>query len=198
MNKKAVASKGKIFVISGPSGSGKTTLRDRLLKDKALKRKLAKSVSLTTRPKRSKEKEARDYFFVKESEFKRRLDAKKILEWTKYLGYYYGTPKGFVDRKLKAGRVIVLCLDLKGAKRIGRLYPGNSVTIFINPPSVATLEQRIKGRCTKTAKEEIMRRIRLAKAEMNKACHYDYCLVNENLDRAAREFKKIILKESAV
>ena len=90
---------GKIFVISGPSGSGKTTLRDCLLKDKKVKSLFAKSVSFTTREKRTAEIEGRDYFYISEKEFKKKLRAKKILEWTKYLGYYYATPRDFVSQR---------------------------------------------------------------------------------------------------
>ena len=187
--------RGKIFVISGPSGSGKTTLRDRLLKDASLKREFAKSVSFTTRLKRSKERHGRDYFFLKTAEFKRRLKAKEILEWTKYLGYYYGTSRSFVTKQLERGKSIILCLDLKGALRVKRLFPRNSATIFVLPPSLKTLRERIEKRCQKTKKAEIARRLKLAKEELNGSRHYDYTIVNNDLGRAVRELRKIVLKE---
>jgi guanylate kinase len=124
---------GRIFVVSGPSGSGKTTLLKRALAGKFLKKKFVKSVSITTRPKRSGEREARDYFFVKPLEFRRLNKAKKILEWTRYLGYYYGTKKEFLEERLIEGKHLALCLDHKGALRLKKLYPKNTVTIFVDP-----------------------------------------------------------------
>jgi len=187
----------KIFVISGPSGSGKTTLVARLLKERALKRRLVKSVSLTTRPKRSGEREGRDYFFLTPEEFSRRLKAKKILEWTRYLGYDYATLKDFVEAQLAKGKHLVLCLDLRGAERIQELYPKNTVLIFVAPPSLEALWERIKKRCRKTKREEIKKRLRLARREVLAAARYDYCLVNADLRETLERLKQIIRKETA-
>lgn len=195
MKLKQGAIKGLIFVISGPSGSGKTTLLKNLLKDRQLKKKLTKSVSFTTRPKRSGEREKRDYFFITEPQFKQELKAKKILEWTRYLGYYYATPRDFVEKQLKKDKHIILCLDLKGASRVKRLYPGNTVLIFIIPPSLGTLRERIGRRCNKTKKEEIRKRLKLAKAELRACRRYDYCLVNKNLQQAVKELGGLMLTE---
>lgn len=191
----ATRKRGLIFVVSGPSGSGKTTLRDNLLEDKTLKRKLSKSVSFTTRRRRTKERHGRDYFFITETDFKKKVRAKEILEWTKYLGYYYGTPRFLVEKQLSRGKNIILCLDLKGAIRIKRLYPKNSVTTFVLPPSIQTLRLRIEKRCHETKKEEIARRLKLAKEELSASRRYDYTIVNKNLERALRELKGIILQE---
>ena len=185
--------KGRIFVISGPSGSGKTTLAEKLTAGADFRRKFVKSVSFTTRPKRSGEKHGRDYFFISRQEFKKALQAKKILEWTRYLEYYYGTPKEFVDRQLESGKHMVMCLDLRGAKRIKRIYPRNSVTIFVEPPSLETLKERIAGRCSKTADAEIQQRLKLAKKELLEADKFDYSLVNKKLGNASRDLKKIVL-----
>ncbi len=186
---------GKIFVISGPSGSGKTTLLKRALLNKTLKRKLAKSISLTTRPKRSGEREAKDYFFVKPEEFRRLNKAKKVLEWTRYLGYYYGTKKDFVEDKLKKGRHLALCLDLRGALKIKKLYPKNAVAIFVEPPSINELRKRIEGRCPRTRPEEVERRVKLAVGELTHSRHYDYIVKNKNLARAETCLRDIIIKE---
>lgn len=188
--------KGLIFVISGPSGSGKTTLLDNLLKDKGLSKRLAKSVSLTTRPKRSGERNKRDYLFITQEQFRRKLESKKILEWTKYLGYYYATPRDLIENELKKGKHILLCLDLKGARSIKRLYPKNSVTVFVVPPSLQALKERIEGRCAKTKKAEIRKRLKLAREELLASASYDYSLANKNLNRAVQKLKEIILKES--
>ena len=184
-----------IFVVSGPSGSGKTTLLKRVLASKPLKKKLVKSISITTRPKRSGEREARDYFFVKPLEFQRLNKAKKILEWTRYLGYHYGTKKDFLEERLTSGKSLALCLDLKGALKLKKLYPENTVTIFIDPPSIRELRKRIEGRCSKTKQEEINRRIRLAVGELKNSRRYDYVLKNKNLSQAEEKLKEIILKE---
>lgn len=184
---------GKVFVISGPSGSGKTTLRDAVLKDSALKKKFAKSVSFTTRRSRSGERNGRDYFFITPAEFKRLLKAKKILEWTRYLGYYYATNRDFVTGKLKEGKSIMLCLDFKGAACVKRLFPADTVTIFIKPPSLRALHHRISRRCSRTKKEEVARRLKLARQEIKLAHKFDYCLVNKDLAQAVKELKGIIL-----
>jgi len=152
-------------------------------------------VSLTTRPRRTGEKEGRDYFFVSRRDFLKGLKAKKILEWTKYLGHCYGTPKDFVDCKLKAGKHIVLCLDLKGVRQIRRLYAGQAVTVFVMPPSIEELRWRISGRCVKTGKEEISRRLALAKKELAGSKDFDFCVVNKNLTQALNHLKKFILRK---
>lgn len=184
-----------IFVISGPSGSGKTTLLKKLLRSKKLKRKIVKSVSYTTRPKRPAEKEGREYFFIAQELFKKKLKAKKILEWTRYLGYYYATSREFVESQLKKGRHIIFCLDLKGALKIKRLYPENAVTIFIVPPSIEALRSRMERRCSETAETEIYNRLKLARQELLNRQKYDYCVVNKSLEQAISRLEKILLRE---
>lgn len=187
---------GLLFVISGPSGSGKTTLIQGLLAGKDLKKKIIRSISFTTRPRRPGEKEGRDYFFLTRKEFQEKLKEQKILEWTRYLGYDYGTSKDFVETHLRdSQRAVVLCLDVKGARQIKRFYPGNSITIFVSPPSLEVLEKRIKKRCARTQGEEIRRRLKLSRRELLKAPLYDYHLVNKDLEQAKRKLKEIIVKE---
>ncbi|MGD0336093.1 MAG: guanylate kinase [Candidatus Omnitrophota bacterium] len=188
--------KGLIFVISGPSGSGKTTLRDRLLEDKILRKRLAKPISFTTRPKRSKEQNGRDYYFINRVQFEAKKRAKKILEWTRYLGYYYATPKDYVQHQLRRGRDVVLCTDLKGVANIKRLYPFNNVSIFVRPPSLGALEKRITGRCHKTGKKEIKKRIGLAEKELRKASSCDYQVLNKRLSYALARLKGIVVKHT--
>ncbi len=188
---------GLIFIISGPSGSGKTTLAEKILGNKRLKNKLARSISFTTRPKRSGEQDKKDYFFLSEKRFKQAQKAKKILEWTKYLGYYYATPKDFIERQLNQAKHVILCLDLKGAFTVKRQYPGNTITIFVIPPSLDTLLHRITSRCNKTKEGEVKERLRLAQQELSACDKYDYCVVNKYLSRATKQLKGIILKEIA-
>ncbi|MBU0503225.1 MAG: guanylate kinase [Candidatus Omnitrophota bacterium] len=189
--------RGIIFVVSGPSGSGKTTLVQGVLKDKGLKNRFVRSVSFTTRLKRTGEKQGRDYFFISRTEFEANLKAKKILEWTKYLGYYYGTPKEFVDKQLKRFKNLFFCIDLKGARNIKRIYPGDTVTIFIRPGSLSDLPLRIRRRCQATKAEEIKKRLSLAKKEMLAAKAFDYQLVNKNLKEALKELKEIVLAHTS-
>ncbi len=189
-------SQGKIFVISGPSGSGKTTLLNNLLQDKKIGKTLMKSCSVTTRPKRSQERQAKEYFFVSPAEFRRMLKGKKILEWTRYLGYYYGTPKRPLEEQLKAGKNIGLCLDLKGARILGKMYPENIVKIFVLPPSLQELQERIQKRCRHTQQQEVAQRILLARKELKSAGEFDYCILNQNLALALKELKNIVLQES--
>jgi guanylate kinase len=190
--------KGLIFVISGPSGSGKTTLAQKLTRSKTLKNRLIKSISFTTRPKRQGEADKRDYFFISDKEFREKRKAKKILEWTKYLDYYYATPKEFVDRQLDKGKHILLCLDFKGALEVKRLYPQNTITIFVTPPSLVALQDRIRKRCRQTKKEEIKQRLKLARQELAVAKRYNYCVVNRDLQQAVKELQGIILQETYI
>ncbi len=188
--------KGIIFIISGPSGSGKTTLAKALFRSKELRKNFVKSISLTTRPKRTGEKEGKDYFFVSEEEFRQKRKSKKFLEWTRYLGYHYATPKDFVDRQIAQHKNIIFCLDLRGMLKIRRLYPKNTITIFIMPPSLDILHQRVKKRCPKTQKEEIRKRLKFAQQEMLASNRYDYCLVNKDLHETAEKLKDILLRET--
>jgi guanylate kinase len=193
--KKHSKNRGLIFVVSGPSGSGKTTLVKKLLNGRDLKNKLTRSISWTTRPRRSGEQAQRDYFFVSQKRFRQARKAKKLLEWTKYLGYYYATPKDFIVGQLKKGKHIILCLDLKGAAALKRRYPKNTITIFVLPPSQDVLWQRIIKRCHKTKSEEVKERLRLARQEMAAVNRYDYCLVNKDLKQATQTVAEIICKE---
>jgi guanylate kinase len=195
---RAIIHKGLIFIISGPSGSGKTTLIKKLLGSKQLKGRFVRSVSLTTRPKRPGENNSRDYFFITKQEFKQRLAAKQVLEWTRYLGYHYATPKYFVDRQIKQGKGLILCLDLRGALRIKRLYPKNTITIFITPPSLKALRDRIQKRCSKAKMTDVRRRLKLARQEIRGSHHYDYRLINRDLSDTAKRLKAIVLNQMGI
>ncbi len=193
--KAPIKKKGLLFLISGPSGSGKTTLATALIKDKRFASKLARSVSATTRKKRYGEKDGRDYFFVSRQDFLRRRNSKKILEWTQYLGYYYGTPKEFVEGKLASGKSLVMCLDYRGLLQLKKFYARQLRTIFIIPPSIGELRRRIISRCPNIALKEIRRRLNVAKKELKFAGKYDYRLVNKQVKRALSDLKKIVQKE---
>ncbi len=185
------ASSGKIIIISAPSGCGKTTLCKKLASDRI---GLVHSVSMTTRPPRVGEKEGVDYRFVSKERFLRLADGGGFLEYERNFGYYYGTPKSYVEKNLKAGRSVLLSIDVKGAMKIRRAYPCKSVLIFILPPSVRALKNRL---CLRKSDglEAICARLSLAKKEMSYKGRYDYRVVNDRLDSAYIKLKKIILKE---
>ena len=183
-----------IFVVSGPSGCGKTTLIRSLLKDKALKLKLVRSISFTTRPKRPGEKEGVDYFFITEAQFKSRRRQKKILEWTRFLNYYYGTPREYVDGQLALHRSLALCLDVKGAMRLKKIYGSRALTIFILPPSIDSLKERIRKRGCHTDGSVVASRMKIAGQELLRAREYDHRIVNDNFSLALKKLKGIIDK----
>ena len=184
--------KGLIFVISGPSGSGKTTLAHNILKKLKSKHKFTKSISFTTRPRRKGERQGEDYIFISAREFQKRLKAKKILEHTRYLGYDYGTPRDFLEQALRKGSNIILCLDIRGALFIKKTYPHRAITIFVMPPSLGIAKKRILSRSAQTQPGEINKRIQLANKELGYANQYDYCLINDNLNKAIKELVSII------
>jgi guanylate kinase len=188
------SNKNLIFVISGPSGSGKTTLLKNLFKDKTLKDKLARSISFTTRARRPGEKRGGDYFFITERKFREKLEAKKILEWTRFLNYYYGTSKSYFQRLTRQGKHVLLCLDEKGAFKIKRLFADRTVTIFIQPPRIDSLRFRMASPERTTDKEDLTRRLSLAKNQMRVAKYYDYRIVNDDFDAAFKKLKDVILQ----
>lgn len=188
-------SSSKLFVVSGPSGSGKTTLVNKVLTHRSLKDLLKKSVSFTTREKRSSEVEGADYYFISKQEFELLRKRKKILEWTAYLGYYYGTAKEYIEAQFGKVCGLMLCLDIKGAKQIKKIYPKQTVTIFVLPPSIEVLADRIKNRCKKIQEKEILERVKLANKEIAQKGKFDYTLVNDDLDLATEQLKDIVIQE---
>lgn len=184
--------KGLIFVLSGPSGSGKTTLARTVLKQPRLKPIFLRPVSFTTRPKRPGERQGRDYYFVSTKEFQELRKAKKILECTRYLGYDYGTPGNVIRQASGKGLHLILCLDAKGARFVKRAYPGRVITIFVKPPSLSIARERILSRSAATKVNELTQRLQLANQELGYASRYDYCLVNDNLNKSIRQIQGII------
>ncbi|MBN1525966.1 MAG: guanylate kinase [Candidatus Omnitrophica bacterium] len=191
--KKASAAKygTKLFVVSAPSGCGKTTLCNKLLGDGL---GLANSISITTRKPRPFENSNSDYRFVTRGRFLGMAKRGEFLEYEENFGNLYGTPKKFVEKNL-AGRVpVLLSIDVKGAMKVRRAYPKDSVLIFILPPSIRTLKTRLHLRKS-DGPEEVKRRLALAKKEIAYKDRYDYRIVNDRLDDAYRTLKKIVLKE---
>ncbi|MEK6553392.1 MAG: guanylate kinase [Bacteroidota bacterium] len=182
--------KAKLYVFSAPSGSGKTTIVRDVLKNFP---EFVFSVSATTRKRRSSEKEGVDYFFISEEEFNKKIDTGEFVEWEKFYDYYYGTLKNFVDGNLAKGLSTVFEVDVKGALSIKKAYK-NSVLIFIAPPSIDALKDRLIKRNTETD-EDLKKRIERAEMELSFKDQFDYVVSNVNLEEAKKEVKKIIEKE---
>jgi guanylate kinase len=186
---------GLIFVISAPSGCGKTTLVKHLLEQLAKKKpQLVRCVSVTNRKPRQGEKNHRDYHFVTLAEFKKKISRGAFLEWQKVFGHdYYGTPRDFVVKNLKEGKDVLLVIDVKGARKIKKMFP-QAVLIFILPPSRGVLEERLRQRSTE--KEALLkRRLKIAQKEISFAKDYNYRVVNDKISLALRQLKAVVQKE---
>ncbi|HAJ57663.1 MAG TPA: guanylate kinase [Candidatus Omnitrophica bacterium] len=185
----------RVWIISGPSGSGKTTLTDALLKDAYWKPRLVKSVSYTTRPKRPGEVEGRDYVHIGHKDFLRLLKQRAFLEHEEIFGASYGTPKKAVEDAKKAGRDLLLCIDVKGARRVRRFFGKSAVSVFILPPHLEALNERLVKRSTES-KKDIEKRLKRVKIELSLAKEYDYVVVNDDLREALKKIKAILLAKS--
>jgi guanylate kinase len=183
-------SKGILFVLSGPSGVGKNTVLDELFKNFE---GVSYSVSATTRERREGEVEGEDYFFISEAEFKEIEAEDGFIESAVVHGHYYGTPKKFVDQKLDEGEDIILEIDTQGAKQVREKYP-EAIYIFLVPPSLEELENRLDKRGSESDKSKNLR-LKNARQELKEVHKYDYEVINDSLSDAVREIKKIIIKE---
>lgn len=177
----------RLFVISGPSGAGKGTLVAQLRKEHP---ELGLAVSATTRSPRPGEVDGKDYYFLSEGEFKRRVAAGEFVEWAYVHGHMYGTLVKEVERLLAQGKSLILEIDIQGALNVKKVWL-DAVLIFIEPPSLEELERRLRGRGTED-EQSIELRLKNAKHEMTLADDYDVCIVNDTVDRAVRELSDTI------
>ncbi len=182
--------KGKLVIMSAPSGAGKSTICDQVIRDS---NSLKFSVSYTTRAVRGDEKDGVDYFFITADAFEKKIETGFWLEWAKVHDNYYGTSIDYINENLNNGFSILLDIDVEGAIQILEKYP-ESVTIFIMPPDMTELRERLIKRGTDSI-DTIDKRIKNAETEIAKKDLYKYIVVNDDLDAAVNEIKSILGKE---
>jgi len=187
-----IEQKGRLFIYSGPSGVGKGTLLAPLIREGYV----TLSVSATTRAPRAGERDGVEYHFVSREEFERMIAAGEMLEYTEYSGNYYGTPRRFVERALEDGLNLVLEIETEGGQNVARLCP-EAVRIFVMPPSLETLRERLRGRGTET-EEVIERRLGEARREIAAAVNYDFIIVNDDVFLAREQLASAIEAGSAL
>ena len=186
--------KGLLIIMSGPSGVGKGTIRQKVMESEELK--LYFSVSVTTRKMRAGEQHGREYWFISQEEFDDMMNNGKLLEWNRYVGHSYGTPLDPINEHREAGDNVLMEIDVHGATHVLRKTQGDEgvITFFILPPSLEELESRIRGRCTED-EETIQRRLQQARDEIALKDNYKYNVINDDIDRTAKEIIDIIKKE---
>lgn len=181
---------GKLIIFSAPSGSGKTTLVRHLLKQEALG--LAFSISATSRAPRGKEKDGKDYYFLSEEDFKQRVFHGDFLEWEEvYSGTLYGTLRNEVERIWKEGKTVIFDMDVVGGLNLKSLYGDKALSVFVKPPSMEILEERLRGRAT-DSDDKIRQRLAKARKELGRADRFDHILLNNDLETAKKEAFNLI------
>ena len=181
---------GLLIVLSGPSGSGKNTVCDMA---KEVMPNIWESVSMTSRKPRKGEVDGKDYYFVSEEEFEKNIEEGKMLEHAKFAGNYYGTPRESVQKQLDAGKDVLLVIEIQGALQIKEKIP-QALFVFLLPPSMKELKRRLRMRKTET-EEKLMERFETAYKEINELPKYNYVIVNDKADEAARKLEAIISAE---
>ena len=184
--------RGMLIVVSSPSGGGKGTLIDRVLKTVP---GISYSVSYTTRAPRGTEQDGHEYFFIDEPAFRAMIAHGEFLEWADVYGHLYGTSATQVDRERAAGHDIILEIDVQGAESI-RHKVADAVSIFILPPSFALLRNRLVARATDSA-ADLERRLAGAPAEVGQYKHFDYVILNDDINRASQQLAAVIYAERA-
>lgn len=185
-----IMEEGKLIIISAPSGSGKSTIIGRVMQDESLR--LAFSVSATTRPRRGEEVHGVHYYYLTVEEFQHMIENDELVEYQEvYEGRYYGTPKSEVERITAEGRNVVLDLDVLGGVNVKRMYGDRALSIFIQPPSVEVLRERLIKRGTDSM-EDIQNRVDKAEFEISIGPQFDYTVINDDLDIAVAQVHDLI------
>jgi guanylate kinase len=180
-----------LFIISGPSGVGKTSLVQAVLHDFP---DIQLSVSCTTRSPRKSEVHGKDYFFLSQEEFKIKIHDQEFLEWTQVYNHYYGTTVTFIENCLKENKSIILNIDVQGAQKLKQFFPLHCVTIFIAPPNLKELRERLIRRGTET-KEILEQRLKDAKSEIEASSHFNFVIINDTFLTASEQLKNIIAQK---
>lgn len=185
-----IEQKGILFILSGPSGVGKGTVRKALFEQDT---HLRYSISMTTRNMRPGEQDGVDYFYKSKEEFERLIGQNKLLEYASYVDNYYGTPRDYVEETLEAGHDVFLEIEVQGALQVKENFP-QGVFIFLIPPSLEELKNRIVGRGTETP-DLVKNRLNAARDEIEMMDAYDYVVVNDQLDHAVSKIQSIVQSE---
>lgn len=186
-----MAQKGKVIILVAPSGSGKSTLARMLFEDFE---DLKFSVSATTRPPREGEQNGTHYHFLSDKEFDEKIDSGDFLEWEEfYGGKKYGTLRSEVDKKLNSGYFVLLDIEVKGAVNVKNIYGDECLSLFIKPPSIEILKQRLTDRGTED-NETLSLRLERAKEELTYADRFDQVIINDDLETAYEEVKNAVVK----
>lgn len=178
---------GHLYIVAAPSGAGKTTLV-RLLLERD--REIRLSVSSTTRAPRAGEQDGREYHFVDVQSFLDRVSQGEFLEWAEVHGNYYGTSRRWIEAEMAAGRDVLLEIDWQGAQQVRKVFP-QAIGVFILPPSMTALKDRLSGRATDSA-EIIARRIAAARDEMRHVDEFDYVIINDDLQQALDNLMSVV------
>jgi len=190
MNSKENRRLGRFFSLSAPSGTGKTTLLKRLLAEFP---EIGISISCTTRSPRPGEKDGRDYYFIDEKKFQQMVQESQFFEWEEVHGSFYGTPKQRLIERLREGKDTILDIDTRGALSIKREFP-DACLIFLMPPSLTALEERLRVRRTE-GEGSLRRRLEDARREIAEKDKFDYVIINDDLDKAYEELRQIVQRE---
>jgi guanylate kinase len=190
-NSRSASRRGLLFVVSSPSGAGKTSLSRRLVDAFD---ELRLSVSATTRAPRPGERNGREYWFVTPEAFRAKAEAGEFLEWAEVHEHAYGSPTAAIFRELDEGRDVLFDIDWQGARAIAAAAPEDTVKVFILPPSMTILAERLHGRA-QDAEDVIKRRLGRARGEIAHWDEYNYVIVNEDFDRAYDELSSIYCSE---
>lgn len=182
--------KGLLVVLSGPSGVGKGTVCKAL---RSRETRLDYSISVTTRSPRQGERDGVEYFFKTKDEFQTMIQQNQLLEWAEYAGNFYGTPLEHVKETLDRGQDVILEIEVQGAMQVKRNFP-EGLFLFLAPPSLSELRNRIEGRGTETA-ESIAMRLSIAKEEIEMMAHYDYVVENDQVSWACDRIEAIVTAE---